>query len=33
MLYGCKTWSLKLREDCRLRAFENRILNISAQEG
>ena len=26
VLYGCKIWSLKLREDCRLRVFENRIL-------
>ena len=26
MLYGCETWSLTLREGCRLRVFENRIL-------
>ena len=26
MLYGCETWSLTLREECRLRVFENRIL-------
>ena len=26
MLYGYKTWSLTLREECRLRVFENRIL-------
>ena len=26
VLYGCETWSLTLREDCRLRVFENRIL-------
>ena len=26
MLYGCETWSLTLREECRLREFENRIL-------
>ena len=26
VLYGCETWSLKLREECRLRVFENRIL-------
>ena len=26
MLYGCKTWSLILREESRLRVFENRIL-------
>ena len=25
-LYGCETWSLTLREECRLRVFENRIL-------
>jgi hypothetical protein len=25
-LYGCETWSLTLREDNRLRAFENRFL-------
>jgi hypothetical protein len=24
--YGCETWSLKLREEHRLRVFENRIL-------
>jgi hypothetical protein len=26
MLYGCKTWSLSLREEHRLRALENRVL-------
>ena len=25
-LYGCETWSLTLREECRLRVFENRML-------
>jgi hypothetical protein len=25
-LYGCETWSLKLREECRLRVFENKVL-------
>jgi len=25
-LYGCETWSLILREERRLRAFENRVL-------
>jgi hypothetical protein len=25
-LYGCETWSLILREECRLRMFENRVL-------
>ena len=27
MLCGCETWSLPLREECRLRVFENRILS------
>ena len=26
VLYGCETWLLKLREECRLRVFENRVL-------
>ena len=26
VLYGCEIWSLTLREECRLRVFENRIL-------
>jgi hypothetical protein len=26
VLYGCETWSLILREEGRLRAFENRVL-------
>jgi len=26
VLYGCKTWSVTLREECRLRVFENRVL-------
>jgi hypothetical protein len=26
VLYGCKTWSLTLREEHRLRGFENRLL-------
>ena len=26
MLYGCETRSLPLREECRLKIFENRIL-------
>jgi hypothetical protein len=25
-LYGCKTWSLTLKEEHRLRVFENRVL-------
>ena len=26
VLYGCETWSLTLKEEYRLRVFENRIL-------
>jgi hypothetical protein len=26
MLYGCEIWSLTLREEYRLKVFENRIL-------
>ena len=26
VLYGCETWSLILREERRLRTFENRVL-------
>jgi hypothetical protein len=26
VLYGCETWSLTLREECRHRVFENRVL-------
>jgi hypothetical protein len=26
VLYGCETWSLTLREENRLRVFENRML-------
>jgi hypothetical protein len=26
VLYGCETWSLSLREEHRLRGFENRVL-------
>jgi hypothetical protein len=25
-LYGCETWTLTLREEHRLRVFENRVL-------
>jgi hypothetical protein len=25
-LYGCETWSLTLREELRLKVFENRVL-------
>jgi hypothetical protein len=26
VLYGCETWSLAVREEYRLRVFENRVL-------
>jgi len=26
VLYGCETWSLRLREELRLRMFEKRLL-------
>jgi hypothetical protein len=26
VLYGCETWSLTSREECRPRVFENRVL-------
>jgi len=26
VLYGCETWSLTSREECRLRVFENNVL-------
>jgi len=26
VVYGCETWSLTLREERRLRVFENRVL-------
>jgi len=26
VLYGCETWSLTLREERRLKMFENRVL-------
>ena len=26
VLYGCETWSPTLREECRARVFENRLL-------
>jgi hypothetical protein len=26
VLYGCESWSLTLREECRLRVFENEVL-------
>jgi hypothetical protein len=35
VLYGCETWSLTLKEEHRLRVFENRRAeeNICAEEG
>ena len=27
VLYGCETWSLTLKEECRLRVFENRVTS------
>jgi hypothetical protein len=27
VLYGCETWSLTLREERRLKVFENRVLS------
>ena len=26
VVYGCETWSLKLRDECRLMVFKNRVL-------
>jgi hypothetical protein len=26
VFYGCETWSLTLREECRLRMIENRVM-------
>jgi hypothetical protein len=26
VFYGCETWSLTLKEECRLRVSENRVL-------
>jgi hypothetical protein len=26
VFYGCETWSHTLREECRLRVFENKVL-------
>jgi hypothetical protein len=28
VLYGFETWSLTIREKCKLRVFENRILRL-----
>ena len=32
VLYGCETWSLTLREERRLRVFENRVLRPKRKE-
>jgi len=32
VLYGCETWSLKLREERRLSVYENRLRRISGPE-
>jgi hypothetical protein len=32
VLYRCETWSLILREEQRLRVFENRVLRIFGPE-
>ena len=29
VLYGCETWSVALREELRLRVFENRVLRCT----
>jgi hypothetical protein len=33
VLYGCETWSLKMREESRLRVFENRVLRRIFETG
>jgi hypothetical protein len=33
VLYGCETWSLILREEHRLRVFENRVHNLYSSPG
>jgi hypothetical protein len=33
VLYGCETWSLKLREEYRLRVFENREHILGGVKG
>jgi hypothetical protein len=33
VLYGCETWSLTLREEHRLRVFENKVLRIFGPKG
>ena len=33
VLYGCETWSLTVREERRLKLFENRVLRIFVPKG
>jgi hypothetical protein len=33
VLYGCETWSLTVREEYRLRVFENKVLRIFGLKG
>jgi hypothetical protein len=33
VLYGCETWSLTLREELKLRVFEDRVLRIFGLKG
>jgi hypothetical protein len=33
VLYGCETWSLTVREEHKLKVFENSEENIWAKEG
>jgi hypothetical protein len=33
VLYGCETWSLTVREEHKLRVFENRVLRRIFGEG
>jgi len=33
VLYGCDTWSLTLREECRLRVFESRVKQSCYRPG
>jgi len=33
VLYGCDTWSLTLREECRLRVFESRVKQSHYRPG
>jgi hypothetical protein len=33
VLYGCETWSLTVREEHKLRVFENRLLRMDERDG